>query len=304
MFDDLSAYRESLLALRLVREEILATAVLPSHAERLRSEFLADNVSAEGEKAVVIATARGRNPGFTVVGREDIEAVALAAGSASLRTHSGVAFRGRPAPPTRGLSDLVVELLDTVNSPTAVESWPVPVRAVTLHFLLRLVQPYEAPAGLVAFAAEAMVLASDGFSADRVLLAEEGIGSEPGAGKPDPDAFARARIDRMLERVGEARDRVRDAATRSLLAAWAERRESRLNRRETHLVRHLAEGDPLRRFTFQDYVDLHAGRRAPSLRSLQRDFQRLRQRGLLRRDGDAWTLEPGPLAFGGTESGA
>ncbi len=225
--------------------------------------------------------------------------IAEASGSAERRTHPGVPFHGKAAPPPARVEELLAELLETVNSPTAMETWPAPVRAFGLHFLLRLVQPYQAPADVVGHAAETMVLAADGFVADHMLLVEADVGVSPGAAKPDPDAFVRARTHRLVERLGESRDRVRGAAARAVVAAWAERRDARLNPRQRRLVKWLADQDDASRVAFQDYVDLHAGRRAPSVRSLQRDFQSLRARGLLRADGDAFVLDARPVTFGG-----
>ncbi len=299
MFKSLPDLRDALLAARLVREEILGQPVLPESAARLRESFLRDNSPPGARRAVEAAVERGRRPGFGIIDANNLAALAEALGSPDVRTHGGVPFHGKPAPSPARVPELVEELLDTVNAPTAIESWPAPVRAFGVHFLLRLVQPYQAPPDLVGYAAEAMLLAADGFAADHVLLAEPEVGAGAGTTKPDPDAFARERLDRLLERCGAARDRVRGAAARSLLAAWAGRRDARLNPRERRLVKWLAERDGEPRVTFQDHVDLHAGRRAPSVRSLQRDFQRLRARGLLRPDGDGFLLDTRPVVFGG-----
>lgn len=299
MFKNLSDLRDALLAVRLIREEILGQPVLPESATRLREGFLRDNSPPGARRAVEAAIARGRRPGFGAVDAESLAALARELGSAEQRTHGGVPFHGKPAPSPSRIPELLEELLETVNSPTAIESWPAPVRAFGLHFLLRLVQPFQAPPDLVGYAAEAMLLAADGFAADHVLLAEPEVGAAVDTTKPDPDTFARERLDRLLERCGTARDRVRGAAARSLLAAWAGRRDARLNPRERRLVKWLAEKEGEPRVTFQDHVDLHAGRRAPSVRSLQRDFQRLRARGLLRPDGDGFLLDTRPVVFGG-----
>lgn len=299
VFHHLSELRDSLLAARFLREEILGQAVAPEAASRLRARFLAANTPPGGGRAIEAALVAAQRPGFSLVGRDMLTALAAAAGSAELRTHPGAAFHGKPAPPPAGIPQLLGELIETVNAPVAVESWPAPVRAFGLHFLLRLVQPFQAPPELVAFAAEALVLGADGFSADHLLLAEPSVGAGPGAAKPDPDAFARERMHRFVERLGDSRDLVRDAAARSLLAAWAERKEARLNPRQRRLVKWLAEREGPPAIVFQDYVDLHAGRRAPSVRSLQRDFQQLRERRLLRAEGDGFLLDTTPLAFGG-----
>jgi len=298
MFQKLPDLRDSLLAARFLREEILGQAVLPEPAARLRVEFLRENSPHGGRKAIEAALVRARAP-VTVVGRDVLTELAAAAGSGEPRSHSGATFHGKAAPAPAEIEELFDELLETVNAPVAVESWPAPVRAFGLHFLLRLVQPFQAPPDVVAFAAEAMVLAADGFAADHVLLAEASVGAGQGSSRPDPDAFARERMNRFVERLGETRDRVRDAAARSLIASWTERREARLNPRQRRLLRWLAEREGAPRIVFQDYVDLHAGRRAPSVRSLQRDFQKLRERGLLRADGDAFLLDARPVTYGG-----
>jgi hypothetical protein len=297
MFQKLADLRDSLLAARFLREEILGQAVLPEPAARLRAELLRENAPHGGRKALEAALARAKTPS-PVVTRETLAELAAAAGSGERRTHSGATFHGKAAPSPGAVADLFDELLETVNSPTAVESWPAPARAFGLHFLLRLVQPFDAPPDLVAYSAEAMLLAADGFAADHVLLAEASVGAPPGGPRPDPDAFARERLHRFVERLGETRDRVRDAAARSLIASWTERREARLNPRQRRLLRWLAEREGAPRIVFQDYVDLHAGRRAPSVRSLQRDFQKLRERGLLRADGDAFLLDARPVTYG------
>src|SRR6185436_16196035 len=87
-----------------------------------------------------------------------------------------------------------------------------------------------------------------------MLLAEPGVGAAPGATKPDPDAFARERTHRFVERLGESRDRVRDAAARSLVAAWTERREARLNPRQRRLLRWLAEKEGAPRIRSEEHT--------------------------------------------------
>ena len=298
MFERLPDLREPLLTARLLREEILSQPVLPDAAARLRETFLAENAARSGRAALEVALEHGRRPGFAVIERESIVSVARAAGGGELRTHPGAAFHGKSAPVPSRVPELFDELLETVNSPTAMESWSAVVRAFAVHFLLRLVQPFQASAAAVACAAESMVLTADGFAADHMLLAEADTGVAGSHARPDPDAFALERAHRLVERLGRSRDLVRDAGARSMLAAWAERRGARLNPRERRLVRWLAEKDGAPRIEFREYVALHAGRRAPSVRSLQRDFQRLRERGLLRADGDAFVLDPRPLAFG------
>jgi hypothetical protein len=299
MFGDLSDLRDSLLVARLLREEMLAAAVAPEAAARLREEFLAENALHGSRRAIGAAMSRGRARDFSVVDEDALTEIAAAAGSGERRAHAGAPFHGKAAPAPSRIPELLAELLETINSPVALETWSPPVRAFGLHFLLRLVQPFQAPADVVAHAAEAMLLAADGFVADHMLLVEPGVGAAPGATKPDPDAFVRERTHRFVERLGESRDRVRDAAARSLVVAWAERRDAGLNPRQRRLVKWLADKHGAPRIAFQDYVDLHAGRRAPSVRSLQRDFQSLRTRGLLRADGDGFVLDTRPVTFGG-----
>ena len=298
MFERLPDLREPLLTARLLREEILAETVLPDAASRLRETFLAANSARAGRAALQAALDHGRRPGFAAIERETLVAVAQAAGGGDLRTHPGSSFHGKAAPAPSRVEELLEELLETVNAPTAMESWSAVVRAFAVHFLLRLVQPFQASSAAVACAVEAMVLASDGFAADHMLLPEADAGVAGGHVRPDPDAFALERAHRLVERLGESRDLVRDAGARSVVAAWAGDRAARLNPRERRLVRWLAEKDGAPRIEFREYVALHAGRRAPSVRSLQRDFQRLRERGLLRADGDAFVLDHRPLAFG------
>lgn len=298
MFRDLASLREPLLAARLLREEILGTPLPPETTTRLRAALLREGVGAAARPAFEVAAARAGDPS-SVVTREALVAIAAAAGGGGERSHGGVVFHGKPAPAPGGIGELLDELLETVNSPIALESWPAPVRAFGLHFLLRLVQPFDAPPEIVGPAAESMLLVADGFAPDRMLLPEPDAGCTSPSGKPDPDAFVRERTHRLVERLGDARDRVREAAARWMMAAWASQRSARLNPRQSRLVRWLAERDDGGRIAFQDYVDLHAGRRAPSVRSLQRDFQRLRERGLLREEGGAFVLETRTLTFGG-----
>ncbi len=298
MFTRIASLRESFLTARLLREEILAAPVPPQAARRLRDTFRVENAS--GRNAVVDAALRlGRMPGLVIVDRSHLEALAAAAGSAAPRSSPGVPFRGTAAPPPAHVPGLLGELLETVNAPAAIETWPAPARAIGLDFLLRLVQPFEAPGDVVAHGAEAMLLAADGFAADSMLLPEVGVGAEPGPERADPDAFLDARVHRLVDRLGESLGRLRDVAARSLLAAWAPTRPARLNRRQAAFVRRLAEDPPARPISFQDYVSVHAGRHVPSLRTLQRDWQTLRDRGLLRSAGDGWALGLGPVTFGG-----
>lgn len=297
MFQRLDELRDSLFAARMLREEILGQAVAPDAAARLRTAFLRENSAPGAGAALAVAIARGRTANL-VVGKDVLTEIAAVVGSGDARTHAGATFHGKPAPAPSQVPGLFDELLETVNSPVAVESWPAPVRAFGLHFLLRLVQPFQGQPDVLGHAAEALVLCADGFAADHVLLAEREVGAAPHATKPDPDAFARERMHRFVERLGETRDRVCDAASRSMLAAWVERREARVNPRQRRLLRWLAERDGTPHIAFQDYVDLHAGRRAPSVRTLQRDFQQLRSRRLLRTVGDEFVLDFSPITFG------
>jgi hypothetical protein len=203
-----------------------------------------------------------------------------------------------------GLDLLVDELLDTVNAPVAMESWAPPVRAFALHFFVRLVQPFEAPGIAVGALAEAWMLGADGFAADRCLLPEPGdivpalahstqpwtpppdhgappVGSSAHTARPDPDGFVRARAHRLVERLAESEERVRLAAARTVAVSWSRDRAARLNVRQEQVVAWLAAGQGLRAISFPEYVRLHAGRRAPSLRSLQRDWKALRDGGWL-----------------------
>ena len=131
MFQKLAELRDSLLAARFLREEILGQAVLPDAALRLRREFLRENTPHGGRRAMEAAMDRGRAPAV-VVSRETLAEIAAAAGSAEPRSHSGATFHGKPAPAASEAAELFDELLETVNSPVAVESWPAPVRAFAL----------------------------------------------------------------------------------------------------------------------------------------------------------------------------
>jgi len=172
------------------------------------------------------------------------------------------------------------------------------------------VQPVETRKGLepagnvpasvaLAATAEAALLAADGFHADRMLLPEADTGVTTGARRPDVEAFARARLHRLVERLGESETRVRAESARGVLLGWVEERAARLNARQERLLFYLAEGGGERRLVFQDYVRLHAGRRAPSLRSMQRDWQELREGGWISEGPDGrFAFDPEALAFG------
>jgi hypothetical protein len=142
-----------------------------------------------------------------------------------------------------------------------------------------------------------------------VLLPEPTAGEDVAAIRPDPDQFVRARLDRLVERLAETQDLLRTETARAVLASWADDRRAqgsvrRLNERQRRLVRWFAEqpsGDAdlaPRSLAFSDYVRLHSGRRAPSLRSLQRDWKGLRERGLLAEREGSLVLDPDVLARG------
>ena len=67
MFKSLPELRDSLLAARLIREEILGQPVLPESAARLRESFLRDNSPPGARRAVEMAILEGRRAGFGVV---------------------------------------------------------------------------------------------------------------------------------------------------------------------------------------------------------------------------------------------
>ena len=96
------------------------------------------------------------------------------------------------------------------------------------------------------------------------------------------------------------RELLHQASARAVLRAWVTEREAGLNARQEALLVYLCEERAPELLTFQDYVDLHAGRRAPSLRSLQRDWKGLRDAGWLApADGELHRLSTTPLEFGG-----
>jgi hypothetical protein len=296
VLEALDSLRETLYAARLLREQIAALPVRPDGAARLRDEFLRENAGARADALRRVVSV----PFAGTVTRDFLDAVAAAVlGAATPRTGPGASFQRRAAPPPVRVAALVEELLETVNSPVARESWPPPARACAVHFLLRLVQPWEGAPGAPAAAAETALLAADGFLPDQMLLPEPDVGVEGDGVRPDPDAFVRERLDRLVERLAESEERVRTEAARGVLLGWVEERAAQLGPRQERLLRHLAEGGLDRRLAFQDYVRLPAGRRAPSLRSLQRDWQGLRDGGFLREGADGRCgLDPDALAFG------
>ena len=89
-----------------------------------------------------------------------------------------------------------------------------------------------------------------------------------------------------------------DATACAVMRAWAGSRESGLNPRQQRFLEYLADGGGGRDLSFRDYVRLHAGRRAPSLRTLQRDWQLLRERGLVTEAPGGTLLRLESLAFG------
>lgn len=298
MLDDLSDLRETLFAIRLLREQIAATPVLPGASDRLRRAVRAVNSRPPLTSAALAAALR---EGAGAVGRVD-EAFLLRLAPApggGRRKSPGAAFQGRAAPLPARLGELVPEMLDTLNAPVAVETWPPVVRAMAAHFLVRIVQPCDGSSAAHGSAVEAAFLAADGIPGDRFLLPEPDHGADVSPARPDPDQFVRARVHRLVERLGDTSDLVRDAVARSELLGWADEREAKLNARQRRLVRWLADGDAERSISFREYVRLHAGRRAPSLRSLQRDWKSLRERGFLGERDGRMTVSADALAYAG-----
>lgn len=299
MLDDLSDLRESLFAIRLLREGIFSAPLRPDAAAVLRAEVARSNGAAPMSAPLIAAScAAGRAPGFVRVEASLLSRLAASAGGGARRTGPGSAFHGRAAPPPARLDELVAETLDTLNAPTALETWPPVVRACAAHFLVRIVQPFEAPPGAVGAAIEAAILAADGVAGDSVLLPEPDVGADASSVRPDPDAFVRARVHRLVERLAETADRIRDLSARAALQGWADERAAGLNARQRRLVRWLAEGGPDRAIDLREYVRLHAGRRAPSLRSLQRDWKGLRESGLLSERDSRLTVDAEAIAYG------
>ena len=299
MLADLSDLRETLFAIRLVREHVLAMPVRPEARQRVASRVLKANAAPPSSRDLVrAALAVGVASGLGRVDADVLERLAGAAGGAARRTGPGVPFQGRAAPAPNRIDALLAEMLETLNAPVAAETWPPVVRAFAAHFLVRIVQPFEAPAGALGAALEASLLAADGIAADRFLLPEADVGADASPGRPDPDLFVRARMHRLVDRMAETQDLVRAETARAVLLGWADDRAAKLNVRQRRLLRWLAEGDADRSLEFRDYVRLHAGRRAPSLRSLQRDWKGLREGGVVaERDGHL-VVDPDTLAFG------
>ncbi len=279
---------EALLAARLLREEILLFPVSPGARAGLVAGVVAENAAraatgsgdvAGAKAALSAARSIAQTWDGLVVTAEQLQQLAAAAGGGGWRMAVGQPFEGRASPPAAGLGALVEDLLERVNSPVSVEAWPPPARAFALGYLLRLVQPFAAPPAVVAFAAESLLLAADGFVCDRMLLPPP-----PGRGvqrpRPDPDAYVEERLDALPASLGDTLDRLRSDSARELLLGWAQSRDSGLNARQLRAMRHLA-AEAGRTLTFADYLTMSAGPRGPSLRSLQRDWRDLRERGLL-----------------------
>ena len=144
-----------------------------------------------------------------------------------------------------------------------------------------------------------MAIDPHGFVPDRMLLPAITAGVEPGATAPDPGNWVRARTHSLVDRLGESRARVRAATSRAVLRSWIDERAARLGDRQRRTLRYLAEGGGTRSLDFRGYVQLHSGRGAPSLRTLQRDWLGLRDRGFLVEREGGWVLATDTFAFGG-----
>ena len=301
MFSSIIPLREPLLAARLLREEILAMPTPPSRREAQRARFpRCDGPPSAPSDALSLAAQLGSTEGLAAVSRGALEGVAALTGERALRSGPGEAFHGQPAPPPAEIPALFDEILTTINAPRAHEAWSPVVRAFALHFVLRLVQPFAGSPAAVAHAAEALVLASDGFDARRMWTgpaADAGRGRE----RPDPDAFALERANALVQALGETRDTLRDETARALLGQWAEQHESGLNERQRAALRRLDA--PGSRLEFRDYVTLNSARRGAGLRSLQRDWRALREEGwIVAVEDDAFALSTAPLEWGASPS--
>ena len=295
MFTTIEPLREPLMAARLVREEILAMPIRPGDRAPLQARLV--EMSGPARPALSLAARIGAAPEFLDVRVDDLRAVAAAVGGGGWRTSTGELFHGQVAPPPGRLPGLLDEILETVNGPKAVEGWSPVLRACALHFLLRLVQPFAAPAEVVGCASEALILASDGFDARCMRLGASGAIAEARNGRPDPDAFALARVHALVDALGETRDLLRDAAARALLVGWAADRDSGLNPRQRSVIEWLQPRG--RSLDFGEYTGLHGGRAGPSLRSLQRDWRGLREEGWIVETQDGrWLLSTEPLEWG------
>src|SRR5262245_43311175 len=85
VFGDLSDLRESLLAARLLREEIVAFPAEPRAAARLRDRFRRDN---GGGAALTVALRLARAARTPAVDRAALVEIATAAGGAGQRGHA------------------------------------------------------------------------------------------------------------------------------------------------------------------------------------------------------------------------
>jgi hypothetical protein len=296
---DLLDLRESLYAARLLREEILDAPVPPASRPSLAADIVVDNSAQPGiRSAVDEVLAGGVRPGSGSVGRDLLARFALACGGRGLRRGAGEIFMGQSAPPHEQVQSLLEELLETIEGGVAVEVWPPPVRAFALGFLLRLVQPFAGPPEAIAHAAELHLLSADGFRPDRMLLPEAGDAALSAMTRPDPDAYVRRRVHRLVERLGETRSRLRAVTAGAVLRAWLSERRIGLNQRQRGVVLQLIAAGAGASLGFRDYIGLHSGRRAPSLRSLQRDWKGLRDLGLLRISDDRARLDLDAVSFG------
>jgi hypothetical protein len=278
-----------------LREEILDAPVTPRQRAALAADMVAANADGDAEGLEREVADGLSDPGAPLT-RPGLEALAARAGASGLRRRRGVPFLGADAPAPNVVPELLDELVETIDSARAAETWAPVVRAYAAGFLLRLVQPFEGDAERVAFRVEVRLLAADGMRADRMLLRSPSPDAAPRSAapaatsaspRPDPDAELRVRVDGLVEALGETRRRVRESTARAVLLSFVDRRDAQLNDRQRRLLRHLADEGGADRLTFQQYVRLHAGRRAPSLRSLQRDWQGLRDRSLIGTgDGD------------------
>ena len=310
MFDDLGPLREPLFAARILREEVLLAPLPPDRRSRLHERVLPRNAEDEAEAQALALAARigvGSDAADGLVVTEaQLASLARELGprrTVRPRTGPGTGFHGTPAPPAEAVPALMDELLETVNGPVALEVWPAAARAFALHFLLLLVQPFDVPAAPLARAGEALLLAADGFAADRFVLPGRHVAAPERRGRPEPDVFALGRAHRLVESVAETREAVRRETALAVLARWAKQRGAGLNARQEGLLAWLIVADePFEvphGVAFADYVELHAGRRAPSLRSLQRDWRGLLDAGWLRPEGDRFVLSQAPLAYEG-----
>jgi hypothetical protein len=297
VFTNLDDLREPLLAARLLREEILATPIPPARRSALDRAYPAAATDSGASCQALVAAARlGGAIDFIEVSRGALDELAAAVGSGAPRTGVGEPFHGQSAPAATAAPALFEELLETVNSPRSLEGWSPVLRAFALHFLLRLVQPFEGPPGAIGQAAEALVLASDGLDARRMRLSGP---ADPGRHiqRPDPNAFALERAHALVDALGRTRDELRHEVSAALLRQWATDRASGLNLRQRAALLWLEEAG--RTMDFRDYITLSAGRGGAGLRSLQRDWRALRALGwVVERTDGRFELATTPLEWG------